>query len=164
MRAALHRIFLNKSSTSTAHIKWNLERKNYQRAMNQHSRYGERRKTFPPSDALLARVCAVIDLLIASGLSEDVATQAMVQRMMEAGVRLPENEDAGSLWKRIKSLRVAFQNGAATDDTFREYQNVVAAIELLPPEERVERVLGNELWDRRRLDLHSNAARRCKIY
>jgi hypothetical protein len=84
--------------------------------------------------------------------------------MMEAGVRLPENEDARSLWKRIKSLRVAFQNGTATDDTFREYQNVVAAIESLPSDERVERVLGNELWDRRRLDLHSNAARRCKIY
>jgi hypothetical protein len=102
--------------------------------------------------------------LIASGLSEDVATQAIVQRMMEAGVRLPENEDAGSLWKRIKSLRVAFQKGAATDDTFREYQNVVAAIESLPPDERVERVLGNELWDRRRLDLQSNSARGCKIY
>ena len=132
--------------------------------MNQHSRHRERRKTFPPSDALLARVCAVVDLLIASGLSEDVAVRAMVQRMMEAGVPLPKNEDAGSLWKRIKALRAAFQNGAASDDTVREYQNVVAAIESLPPDERVERVLGNELWDRRRLDLQSNSARGCKIY
>jgi diguanylate cyclase (GGDEF)-like protein len=36
----------------------------------------ERRKGEPPSDALLARVCAVLDLLVASGLSEEGAAQA----------------------------------------------------------------------------------------
>ena len=119
----------------------------------------ERRKTFPPSDALLARVCAVIDLLIDSGLSEEVATQTMVQRMIEAGVPAsPEN-----CLRSIQDWREALSNGAATEDALREYKNVVAAIKSLPPDERVERVLGNELWDRRRLDLRSSV-RRCLVY
>ena len=125
---------------------------------------GERREALPPSDALLARVCAVIDLLIASGLSEEVATQTMAQRMIAAGVPVPENEDAGNWWKSLLAWKLAFRNGAATDDTLREYQNVLAAIESLSPHKRVELVLGNELWDRRHLDLHRPSARGCPIY
>jgi len=125
---------------------------------------GERRRALPPSDALLARVCAVIDLLIASGLSAEVAAQAMVQRMIAAGVPVPESEDAGNWWKSLLTWKLAFRNGAATDDTLREYQKVLAAIESLSPQERVELVLGNELWDRRHLDLHRPSARGCPIY
>ena len=128
--------------------------------MSHGSRARERRKTLPPSDALLARVCAVIDLLIDSGLSEEVATQTMVQRMIEAGVPAsPEN-----CLRSIQDCREALSNGAATEDALREYKNILAAIESLPPDERLERVLGNELWDRRRLDLHGSSARKCLVY
>ena len=133
-------------------------------AANPPRHRGERRSELPLSDALLARVCAVIDLLIASGLGEEVAAQTMVQRMIAAGVPVPENEDAGNWWKSLMAWKSAFLAGAATDDTFREYQNVVAAIESLSPHERVELVLGNELWDRRHLDLHRPSARGCKVY
>ena len=125
---------------------------------------GERRKAHPPSDALLARVCAVIDLLIASGLSEEIATQTMVQRMIAAGVPVPESEEADNWWKSMLAWKAAFRNGAATDDTLKEYQNVLEAIDSLPLHERVELVLGNELWDRRHLDLHRPSARGCPIY
>ena len=128
--------------------------------MSQGSRARERRKTLPPSDALLARVCAVIDLLIDLGLSEEVATQTMLQRMLEAGVPL----DPEICRRSIEDWRAAFRNGAANEDARREYQNILAAIELLPPNERLERVLGNELWDRRRLDLHGSSARKCLVY
>jgi|KBSMisStandDraft_5_1062788.scaffolds.fasta_scaffold232986_2 hypothetical protein len=128
--------------------------------MSHGSRARERRKTLPPSDALLARVCAVIDLLIDSGLSEEVATQTMLQRMREAGVPL----DTEICLRSIEDWRAAFRNGAANEDARREYQNILAAIESLPPDERLERVLGNELWDRRRLDLHGSSARKCLVY
>ena len=81
-------------------------------ATNAPRQRGERRSELPPSDALLARVCAVIDLSIASGLGEEVAAQAMVQRMIAAGVPVPENEDAGSCWKSLLAWKSAFLAGS----------------------------------------------------
>ena len=96
--------------------------------MSQSSRARERRKTLPPSDALLARVCAVIDLLIDLGLSEEVATQTMLQRMLESGVPV----DPGNCRRSIQDWRAALRNGAATEDARREYQNIVAALNCSP--------------------------------
>jgi hypothetical protein len=93
--------------------------------MSQSPHTRERRKTLPPSDALLARVCAVIDLLIDSGLSEEVATQTMLQRMLEAGAPV----DPGNCRRSIQDWRAALGNGTATEDARREYQNVLAAFE-----------------------------------
>jgi diguanylate cyclase with GGDEF domain len=58
------------------------------------SKRKERRKGEPPSDALLARVCAVIDLLVASGLSEEGAAQVMTRRMIAGGVSAPKTGNA----------------------------------------------------------------------
>ena len=49
----------------------------------------------------------------------------------------------------------AARNEVATTDALREYQNVVSAIESVPPQERVKCALENELWNRRRLNLRS---------
>jgi diguanylate cyclase (GGDEF)-like protein len=51
----------------------------------------ERRCGQPASDGLLARVCAVIDLLIASGFSEEVAAQLLARKMISAGIPFPKN-------------------------------------------------------------------------
>lgn len=118
----------------------------------------ERRNALPPSNALLARVCAVIDLLSASGLSDKVAAQVMVQRMMAAGIPVPEDAEAGNWWQCILAWRLSFRNGTATDAALSEYQDVVAAIESIAPHERVECVLSNDLWDRRRLVLGRHSA------
>jgi hypothetical protein len=113
----------------------------------------ERRIGLPPSDGLLARVCAVIDLLIASGLGEEVAAQAMAQRMIAAGIPLPQDGGDENWWECILAFRTAFRDGVATDEALKEYRNVVAAINSIPPCERVECVLENELWNRRRIIL-----------
>jgi diguanylate cyclase (GGDEF)-like protein len=113
----------------------------------------ERRLGRPPGDGLLARVCAVIDLLIASGLSEADAAQAMAQRMVAANIPPPRNAADGTWWTCILAWRAAFRDGVATDEALKEYRNVVAAIESIPPLERVDCVLDNELWNRRRLIL-----------
>ena len=72
---------------------------------------------------------------------------------MVAGIPIPDEVEAETWWKCILAWRLSFRNGAVADDALSEYQNVVAAIELIAPHERVECVLSNDLWDRRRLIL-----------
>jgi hypothetical protein len=111
----------------------------------------ERRKGSPPGAPLYARVFAIVDLLIASGLREGSAAQILVQRLTQAGVPAPDGIAAEDWWQDILDRRSAFRAGDATDETLQEYGNVVAAIETIPPHERVECALTNDLWDRRRM-------------
>ena len=111
----------------------------------------DRRNRHPASDGLLGRICAVLDLLIASGLSEDSAAEILAQRLTAAGVPPPKNKGSKLSWARcLLRSRSALRRGVIAHDTLRAYQNVVAAIEAVAPHERVEWVLINELWDRRR--------------
>ena len=111
----------------------------------------DRRKGAPPGDALYAHVFAVVDLLIAAGLSDQVAAQVMAQRLATAGVPTPKDSEETDWWRSILNRRAAFRAGDATDETLKEYQNVVAAIESIAPHERVECALANDIWDRRRM-------------
>jgi len=108
----------------------------------------ERRKSAPPSDALLARISAIVDLLIRSGLSEEGAAQLMINRMLASGVDLPQKGSAR--WRDLLAWRAELHRGAAWGDVLGEYQRFTALIEVIPPHERVERVLQEALWDRRR--------------
>jgi hypothetical protein len=77
------------------------EKNNQTKRANEASRYRERARTstefrdrrhgHPACEGLLARVCAVVHLLVASGLSEEIATQTMAQRMVSAGIPFPKN-------------------------------------------------------------------------
>jgi diguanylate cyclase (GGDEF)-like protein len=112
----------------------------------------DRRKGAPPGDALYARVFAVIDLLIASGLSEEIAARILTERLSLAGASPPELPEGATWWQDILDRRAAFRTGDATEQNLQEYRNVVAAIETIAPHERVECALANDLWDRRRMD------------
>ena len=112
----------------------------------------ERRKGAPPSDALLARISAVVDLLVDSGLSEQGAAQLMIDRMVSAGVCIPKTGPAR--WKDLLAWRADLRNGAAWEDVTREYAEFLALIAAFPPHERVDRILQEALWDRRRVRPH----------
>ena len=79
----------------------------------------------------------------------------MAQKMLTAGVAAPKNSEGGNWWEAIHAWRPAAKNEVATTDALREYQNVVSAIESVPPQERVKCALENELWNWRRLNLRS---------
>jgi len=113
------------------------------------SKRRERRKGEPPSDALLARVCAVIDLLVASGLSEEGAAQVMTRRMIAGRVSAPKKGQAPTGWKRLLAWKAELQDGLRPLDAMDEYRSFAAQIEKIPAQERVERVLEDELWNRR---------------
>ncbi len=111
----------------------------------------DRRKKEPASFALIARVCAVIDLLIASGLDEDMAFETMGQRLVVADIPLPNNRSTSSCWPDyLREQRESLRKGAPTELAVKEYESVVAALDAMAPHERVGWALENEVWDRRR--------------
>ena len=110
------------------------------------------------SDAVLARICVVVDLLVEYGLSEEGAAQVMMRRMIAAGVSAPKKGTAPTGWKRLLAWKADFQNGLMGDEATREFENFAASIESIPPHERVERVLEGGLWNRRQG--HRGAERR----
>jgi diguanylate cyclase (GGDEF)-like protein len=113
------------------------------------SKRKERRKGEPPSDALLARVCAIIDLLVASGLSEEGAAQVMMRRMIAGGASAPKTGNAPTPWKRLLAWKAELQDGLRPAAALDEYRGFATQIEKIPAQERVERVLEDELWNRR---------------
>jgi hypothetical protein len=109
-----------------------------------------RRKRRPPSDALLARGAAVIDLLIKAGSDEGEAAQIVMRRLMTAGVPPPQQGGDARGWKRMLEWRTALIQGIASNEAQLEYQDFTREIDAIPANERVRRVLDDQLWDRRR--------------
>jgi diguanylate cyclase (GGDEF)-like protein len=124
----------------------------------------ERRHRSPPGDGLLARVCAVIDLLVAVGLSEEAAANTMAQKMLSAGIAFPRNSQVTGWADYILVWRRAFRHGIASNDALEEYRNVVAAINSIPPEDRLECVLESDLWNRRRITLRRQPQVELKLH
>lgn len=109
-----------------------------------------RRKRRVPSDALLARVSALIDLLIKAGSHEAEAAQIMMRRLVAAGIPAPKQGGDARGWKRLLEWRTDLSNGLVSEKAQQEYQAFSRKLKAIPPAERVQRVLDERLWDRRR--------------
>jgi hypothetical protein len=116
----------------------------------QGSTAGERRKNIPPSDAFLARVAAVIDLLIKSGSDEEEAAQLIMRRLMAAGVPPPRQGGDARGWKRLLEWKDDLAKGLASDEAMQEYRRFTQELDTIPAQERLSRVLADRLWDRRK--------------
>jgi hypothetical protein len=109
-----------------------------------------RRRGRPPSDTLLARASAVIDLLIKAGYDEARAAQTVMRLLMAAGVPAPQKGGDARGWKRLLECRAEFVHGLGSAEAVAEYHEFTREIETIPAQERVKRVLDGQLWDRRR--------------
>jgi hypothetical protein len=109
-----------------------------------------RRKQLPPSDLLLARGAAVIDLLIKAGADEGEAAQTVMRRLMAAGVPPPKQGGDARGWRRLLERRTALLQGFGSSEAQREYQDFTRETDAIPADERVRKVLDEQLWDRRR--------------
>jgi hypothetical protein len=109
-----------------------------------------RRKQRPPSDLLLARGAAVIDLLVKAGADEGEAAQSVMRRLMAAGVPPPTKGGDARGWKRLLEWRTALGHGLVSSEAQQEYRDFTREIDAIPAEERVKAVLDEQLWDRRR--------------
>ena len=109
-----------------------------------------RRKQRPPSDVLLARGAAVIDLLVKAGADESEAAQAVMRRLMAAGVPPPKQGGDARGWRRLLEWRTSLSHGLVSSDAQQEYCDFTREIDAIPANERVRRVLDEQLWNRRR--------------
>jgi hypothetical protein len=107
------------------------------------------RKGRAPSDKLLARATAVIDLLVKAGSDESTAAQTVMWRLMAAGIPPPQGRDASD-WKRLLLWRANLSHGVASPEAQQEYQDFIREVETIPANRRVKHVLDQQLWDRRR--------------
>ena len=109
-----------------------------------------RRRQLPPSDVLLARGAAVIDLLIKGGADESEAAQTVMRRLIAAGVPPPKQGGDARGWRRLLEWRSALGHRLVSEEAQREYEHFSREIETIPADQRVSRVLDERLWDRRR--------------
>lgn len=108
-----------------------------------------RRRSEMPSDAVLARVCAVIDLLIKAGYSDEQAAQRMMRQLLASGLAMPSYGGDARGWKRLLLWRAKLQAGLVPQGAEAEYHRLREEIDAIPAAERVDRVLRLRLWDRR---------------
>jgi hypothetical protein len=110
----------------------------------------ERRHSSAPSPVLLARAAAVLDLLVKSGQDESEAAQAVMRRLVVAGVPPPTKGGDARGWRRLLEWRNSLLQGFGPEDALHEYRTFSRELEEIPPGERVQKVLEGKLWDRRR--------------
>lgn len=104
----------------------------------------------PPTDAMLGRIAAVIDLLVKAGYDEAHAAQVMTRKLLASGVSGPQQGGDARAWKRLLLWRADLSFGLAPEEAKEEYRAFTRELETIPAHERVRRVLDEQLWDRRR--------------
>jgi hypothetical protein len=109
----------------------------------------ERRRGTGPSETLMARISAVIDLLVRAGYEEGEAAQIIMRRLISAGVPAPVRGGDSRGWKRLLEWRADLLYGLASEEGKAEYEGFTRDLEKIPAGERVQRVLDEKMWDRR---------------
>jgi hypothetical protein len=106
----------------------------------------KRRKGRLPSEALLARASAMIDLLIKAGYDESKAAQAVMRLLVAAGVPPPQKGGDARGWKRLLERRARFFHGIVSPEAQHEYKDFSREIAAIPANERLRRVVDEQLW------------------
>ena len=107
----------------------------------------ERRRGTGPSETLLARASAVIDLLVKAGYDEGEAAQIIMRRLIASGVPAPVKGGDARGWKRLLEWRADLVYGLASEEGKAEYEGFTRELERIPAGERVQRVLEDKMWD-----------------
>ncbi|BAQ17887.1 hypothetical protein [Methyloceanibacter caenitepidi] len=113
-------------------------------------RQRDRRRKAPPSNALLARSAAVIDLLVKDGQGEEGAAQTVMRHLLVAGVPAPERGGDSRGWRRLLEFRNTLVHGGGPEEARVEYAAFTRELDDIPAAQRVHAALSEKLWDRRR--------------
>lgn len=121
-----------------------------------HYEGDERRNAMGASDALLARISAIIDVLVQGGQSPEQAAQVISRQLLAVGVNLSSSGGDVRAWKNVLYWRnnlIHHKREGAAWDAYCAFKEELAKI---PPAERLHVALGEQLWDKRK---QKNSAR-----
>ncbi len=116
----------------------------------------ERRSTEEVSDALMARVSAIIDVLVQGGQTPEQAAQVITRQLLAVGDKLPSSGGDARAWKNVLYWRnnlIHHKRDGAAWDVYCAFKEELANI---PPADRLRIAFGEQLWDKRRQE---NSAR-----
>lgn len=102
-----------------------------------------------PSEAILARASAVIDLLILDCNSEEQAAQMVTRKLLVAGINPPKSGGDARGFMRLAEWRQKLRQGRVSPEATAEYERFRKVIADIPLRERLNRVITDRLWDRR---------------
>ncbi len=101
------------------------------------------------SPQVLARICAVIDLLIAAGFSQEHAAQILTRQMLSKNLKLPATSGDPRGWRRVQLWRQRFlATGRDTREwpTYQEFKDTL--IQTFGPA-FAHTAVRTPVWDRR---------------
>lgn len=108
----------------------------------------ERRESAsPPSDKLLAQICAVVDILVSAGYSLDHACQVVTRQMIARNVRVLSGGDARA-WRNLQAWRhklIALK----PEPAWKVYQGFKAELVADYGARVAEAAARDAVWDRR---------------
>lgn len=102
-----------------------------------------------PSDAVLARCAAAIDVLISMGRTTDIAAQTVARQMVHAHTSLPDYGGDVRGWKRLILWRERLISLKKPAEAWDVYQEMLHDIACMDRREVVRRALDGTLWDER---------------
>jgi hypothetical protein len=100
------------------------------------------------SPALLAQTCAVLDLIVADGISEKAAAEILIQHLILSGVRLPEFRGGRKNAMGLLDWRVRLLTTKTPDHAWSEYETFTRMFGRLPSPSAIN-ALDQRLWNRR---------------
>jgi hypothetical protein len=77
-------------------------------------------------DCTLARASAAIDMLIRSGVDDELAAQQVTRSLICANVPLPEHGGDARGWKRLANWRMALRSGLRPREAEHLYREILA--------------------------------------
>lgn len=101
------------------------------------------------SDELLAKVSAVVDVLVSAGYSSDHASQIVTRQMIARNVQVPPGGDARA-WRNIQAWRHKLINSKREGAVWRTYAAFKDELPKLYGTRLGEAAAREAIWDRRR--------------
>jgi hypothetical protein len=101
------------------------------------------------SEELMARACAIIDVMVQSGDTPEHAAQVITRQLIALGIELPDHGGDVRAWKRLLSFRntlIHYMHEGPVRKTYSVFKEQLTGI---PPDQRLRRAVGEKLWDRR---------------
>jgi hypothetical protein len=121
----------------------------YQRQNGERIERERRQALVNASPWVMARVSAVIDILVAAGISADHAAQVVSRQMMARNLALPEEGGDSRGWKRVQIWHHRLTTLGRTHPQFEASQNFKDELFVKYGAGAAERALSIPLWDRR---------------